>query len=257
MRYALVLEYDGRGFRGWQRQPDAPTVQASVEDALGAIADHPVAVTCAGRTDAGVHAIAQVVHFDSVARRETVAWMLGANTHLPATISVVWAAPVAADFHARFSAVERSYRYVILNRSARSALHAGRAWCVHRRLSLQPMRAAARALVGEHDFSAFRAAACQSRSPLRCVTQLEIAAAGDYIVIDISANAFLHNMVRIVAGVLVAVGSGRRAPEWVAAVLESRDRTLAGATAPADGLYLTGVRYAAPHEIPAQRTLRL
>lgn len=257
MRYALVLEYDGRSFSGWQRQPNAHTVQGSVESALSSVANEPITVTCAGRTDAGVHAIAQVVHFDTDAERELVAWTLGSNVHLPASVSVVWAAPVAGEFHARFSAVERRYRYLILNRPTRSALHAGRAWCVHKPLALEPMRRAARRLIGEHDFSAFRAAACQSKTPIRRITQLDVSAAGEYVVIDISANAFLHNMVRIVAGVLVAVGSGRRQPQWVATLLQSRDRTRSGATAPADGLYLTGVRYAPPHRIASLRALRI
>lgn len=251
MRYALVLEYDGRDFHGWQRQRNARSVQATVEHALSRVADHPVKTICAGRTDAGVHATAQVVHFDSCADRRPESWRRGTNANLPDSASVVWAGAMRDDFNARFSAVERSYRYLILNRPSRGALYHGRAWWVHRPLALDRMRDAASRLIGEHDFSAFRASACQSKTPMRFVSHIEIAACGDLVIVDISANAFLHNMVRIVTGVLVAIGVGEREPGWIDTLLRHRDRRQGGTTAPPDGLYLSAVRYPPQHLIPS------
>ena len=251
MRHALVIEYDGRPFHGWQRQPNASTVQQHVETALSTVADRPVSVTCAGRTDAGVHARAQVVHFDTDAVRHDVAWRLGVNAALPPAISVLWAGVVSDDFHARFSAVERSYCYLIENRSSRSALHEGRVWCVHRGLCLASMRAAAARLLGEHDFTSFRSAACQAATPNRYVSGVDIERRGDMVAISISANAFLHNMVRIVTGALVQIGTGEKKAAWIDELLDDRDRRRAGATAPPDGLYLSAVRYPPPHDIPS------
>ena len=253
MRCALIIEYDGTEFNGWQRQPTAPSVQQVVERALCRVADQDVKTTCAGRTDSGVHALAQVVHFDTDAQRPARSWRLGANTHLPSTVSVVWAGTVADDFNARFSAVERSYRYLILNRSSRAAISQNRAWSVPRPLDVQRMRRAAPYFLGEHDFSAFRSANCQAKNPIRTVACLEIEAFGEYIVVQISANAFLQNMVRIVTGVLVTVGSGEQEPQWVGELLRHGDRTLGGPTVPACGLCLLQVRYPNEYGIPLLR----
>lgn len=251
MRNVLVIEYDGRPFHGWQRQTNAATVQQHVETAIGRVADRPVSVICAGRTDAGVHARAQVVHFDTDAVRRDVAWRLGVNAGLPPAISVVWAGGARDDFHARFSAVERRYCYLIQNRSSRSALYDGRVWWVHRALDVEAMRAAAGGLLGEHDFSAFRSANCQAATPHRYVSHIDIARRGEFVAITIAANAFLQNMVRIIAGVLVQIGSGDKPVAWIEELLCERDRRRAGVTAPAGGLYLAAVRYASPHAIPS------
>jgi tRNA pseudouridine38-40 synthase len=250
MRMACGVEYDGSGFRGWQRQGEGVrTVQSCLERALAAVADHPVATRCAGRTDAGVHALAQVVHFDTQARRSVYAWIMGANSNLPADVNVLWVQPVPAHFDARFSALSRRYRYVILNRPYRSALYRQRAAWHYPPLEVERMRAAAQWLIGEHDFSSFRAAGCQSKSPNRNVHSLTVEQQGDWVVLEVEANAFLHNMVRIIAGVLMAVGDGRQAVEWVREVLAARDRTVAGVTAPAEGLYLVAVRYGEEFEL--------
>ncbi len=251
MRIALGLEYDGSRFHGFERQPARRTIQGEVEDALTRIAASPVRVVCAGRTDAGVHALGQVVHFDTAASRPLDAWVRGANTFLPPDVAVLWARAVGDDFHARFLARQRRYRYVIVNRSTRPALLAGRAAWEHRRLDARLMHLGARHLAGEHDFSSFRAAGCQARHPVRRVDRIEVSRIGERIVIDIHANAFLQHMVRNVAGTLVAVGSGEHDPAWVAAVLAARDRRTAGVTAPAGGVYLVGVDYPDAAGIPA------
>lgn len=243
MRIALGIEYDGRGFRGWQVQRGVRTVQEAVETALGRVAAHPVRIGCAGRTDAGVHACGQVVHFDSEAERSLRAWVLGANVSLPPDVSVLWAREVPAEFDARFSATGRTYRYVILERESRPALLAGRVCWTHRRLDTEAMQEAARHLIGRHDFSAFRALACQARSPVRTVRRLEVRRAGGFVVLEVEADAFLMHMVRNIAGVLMAVGGGEAAPDWAREVLEGRDRTRGGITAPASGLYLLQVQY--------------
>ncbi|MBT8131557.1 MAG: tRNA pseudouridine(38-40) synthase TruA [Gammaproteobacteria bacterium] len=253
MRCALLIEYNGSQFHGWQHQPDAPNVQDCVELALSQVANHPVKTICAGRTDAGVHALGQVVHFDTDASRPAHSWRLGANTHLPPSVSVVWAGEVADDFHARFSALERSYRYVIRNRSSRAALDAGFEWSVPQKLNVTGMREATRLFLGTHDFSAFRAAGCQAHSPVRTINQLEIDVYGDELVIRVSANAFLQNMVRIITGVLLAIGSGDREPGWVTELLQQGDRTLGGQTVPATGLTLVRVRYPAQYAIPMRQ----
>ncbi len=210
---------------------------------MSAVADAPVTVVCAGRTDAGVHAAGQVAHFDAPVARRLAAWVYGANDHLPSDIAVLWAQAVPEAFHARHSALARRYRYTILNRDARPALDARRAWWVRKPLDAARMQHAAQFLPGEHDFSAFRAAACQSRTPIRRVDAVAVTRAGDVVWIDIEANAFLHHMVRNIAGSLVVIGRGLEEPDWMRRLLEGRDRTRAGMTAPPDGLVLEQVRY--------------
>ena len=250
MRIALGVEYDGSRFCGWQTQPDGCGVQDAVERALAGIAGAPVATTCAGRTDAGVHALAQVVHFDTAAARPLPAWVRGVNALLPAGCAVTWSVEVAQDFHARYSALSRTYRYVLLNRPVRPAAEHGRVGWIHAPLEVEPMRRAARLLIGEHDFSAFRSAECQARTPVRTLVGLEIARHGDYVVFDFRANAFLHHMVRNAVGCLVYVGKGRYPPEWVGEVLAGRDRRRGAPTIEAAGLYLAQVRYEARWGIP-------
>jgi tRNA pseudouridine38-40 synthase len=251
MRIALGIEYDGSGYCGWQAQPHAPSVQEEVERALSTVADHPVEVVCAGRTDTGVHATAQVIHFDSDAGREMRSWVLGGNANLPDDISVQWALPVPDDYHARFGDTGRQNRYVILNRPARPAILRHRVCWTHRELDLGQMQAAAAHLLGEHDFSAFRAIGCQAKNPVRTLHRLDVTRSGDCIYIDVAANAFLHHMVRNIAGTLMTVGRGEQEPSWVEAVLAGRDRSLAGVTAPAGGLYFVNVLYPDTYGIPA------
>jgi tRNA pseudouridine38-40 synthase len=249
-RIAVGVEYDGRGFSGWQLQESVASIQQAVQAALGNVCDHPVEVTAAGRTDAGVHARGQVAHFESAAGRTERALVLGANSHLPAGVALRWARHVPDHFHARYSALARTYRYCILNRSARSALTAGRVAFLHRPLDVEPMRAAALHLLGSHDFSAFRAAECQARSPVRELTQLEVQRAGDFVLLEVTANAFLHHMVRNLAGLLVHIGQGEAPSDYAAEVLAARDRRIAPATAPAAGLYLWRVHYPAVFGLP-------
>jgi tRNA pseudouridine38-40 synthase len=249
-RIAVGIEYDGTSFCGWQQQPGAPSIQATVEAALGSVAAGAVALTCAGRTDAGVHARGQVAHFDTDAIRRPRAWLLGANAHLPPAVSLRWALPVPDHFHARYSALARVYRYLILNRTARSALAYGRALCVHRPLDAAAMQAAADHLVGEHDFSGFRAAECQARSPVRRLDRLQVVRSGEWLTIDVEANAFLHHMVRNIVGLLLLVGRGDAPPARAREQLASRERSTGAATAPAHGLYLWQVRYAPEFGLP-------
>ena len=251
MRIAAGIEYDGTAYNGWQRVSTGIGVQTMVERAFGQVADHPVEVTCAGRTDAGVHAIGQVVHFDTTSLRDERSWLLGANSNLPDDVSVAWVRRAADDFHARYSATARTYRYLILNRPVRAALVRHRAWWVHSPLQVDPMAEGAQLLLGEHDFSAFRAAGCQSRTPVRDVTALEVARRGDWILFTITANAFLQHMVRNIVGLLAAVGQGDRTPMDVGRVLASRDRRQGGIAAPARGLTLVSVDYPADDELPA------
>jgi len=251
MRFALGVEYDGSDFSGWESQPRRRSVQSTLETALACVADGPVATVCAGRTDAGVHAIAQVVHFDSVAKRAPHEWVMGTNSNLPGDVSVRWANPVAEPFHARYSAVYRYYRYVILNRRQRPALLRRRAAWERSPLQVAAMRAAAEYLLGEQDFSSFRAAGCQAKSAVRNVVGLEVHRRGDLVFIDIAANGFLQHMVRNVAGVLIEVGKGKREPAWAKELLEARDRTRAAATAPPQGLYLSRIDYPPEHGLPA------
>lgn len=251
MRITAILEYDGSEFSGWQTQAAGRTVQACVEAALSAVADHAVSVTVAGRTDAGVHACAQVIHFDTDAPRAPRAWVFGANSHLPRDVALLWAGEVGGDFHARFSASGRRYRYVILNRPVRAALSRTRATWDYRPLDVDRMRAGAGRLVGTHDFSAFRAAECQAKSPVRALRALDVRRDGAFVVIDAYANAFLQHMVRNIVGVLTVIGAGEREPAWAREVLLSRDRTAGGVTAPAAGLYLVGIEYPPPWSFPA------
>jgi tRNA pseudouridine38-40 synthase len=253
MRIALALEYDGRPFCGWQTQPSGYGVQDAVTRAVSAIAGEPVSVVCAGRTDAGVHALAQVVHFDTRADRQVSAWTRGVNARLPGTIAVLGATSVPDDFHARFDAVERTYSYVLLERPERPGLLAGRVGWHYRPLSVDRMREAAASLEGTHDFSAFRSSQCQAKSPIRTLHELSIRRSGDCILVDLRANAFLHHMVRNMLGALVYVGDGRRPVQWLAALLASRDRTRGAPTFPAAGLYLTGVRYGHDWQPPSVR----
>ena len=251
MRLAVGIEYVGTHFAGWQRQDGAATVQVAVEEALSRVAAHPVVVTCAGRTDAGVHALGQVAHFDTSAARPARGWVLGANDELPPEVSLGWLAPVPADFHARYSALARSYRYVIVNRASRAPLLHERACWRRGTLDAERMHAAAQALCGQHDFSAFRAAECQSRVALRRVDRVAVSRHGAFVFIDVTANAFLHHMVRNIAGSLMLIGAGARPAGWLAEVLAARDRRAAGPTAPAGGLYLARVDYPASFGLPA------
>ena len=242
-RIALGIEYDGSRFLGWQTQPGVGTVQDALEAALSGIADEAVSVTCAGRTDRGVHGRGQVVHFDTHAERPDAAWVRGVNAMLPEAIAVLWSQQVAPDFHARYSALSRTYRYVLLNRPVRPALAARHAGWHHAPLAAEPMREAAALLLGEQDFSAFRAAACQAKSPVRTLHRIDIERKGECIEFTLRANAWLQHMVRNIVGTLVEVGLGRWTPARVAAIRASLDRTQAGPTAPAQGLFLVRVLY--------------
>lgn len=249
-RLAVGLEYDGARFAGWQQQPGLLTIQDQVQRALAAVADHPVEATCAGRTDAAVHAYGQVAHFDTTAQRPMRGWVLGANTRLPPEISLLWAVEADARFHARHSALARSYRYCILLRPTRPALLRERAWWLRTPLDVDAMNAAARQLVGEHDFAAFRAAECQAKTSRRRIDAIQVAVDGPLVTVEVMANAFLHHMVRNIVGSLVPIGTGEQKPAWLAEVLASRDRARAGITAPAHGLYLTRVHYPGALGIP-------
>ncbi len=243
MRVALGIEYDGSVFNGWQSQPDGKTVQDVLEAALTTVAAETVRVHCAGRTDAGVHAMCQVVHFDTQAERPNTAWVRGVNANLPDSVAVRWAQPVNEDFHARFSAQGRRYRYLLLNRPQRPALWSAYAGWHHVPLDAAAMQQAANLMLGEHDFSAFRAAECQAKSPVKTLYQAAVMRTGDWLVFDFHANAFLHHMVRNLVGTLVYVGKGGHAPAWAGEVLASRSRSEAAPTFSAAGLYFAGVDY--------------
>lgn len=243
MRFALGIEYDGAGFCGWQSQAGGGSVQDAVESALSTVAAEAIRIVCAGRTDAGVHAIEQVVHFDTQAHRPDSAWVRGVNAHLPPTVAVRWGQPVADGFHARFSARGRRYRYLLLNRPQRPGLMVGRVGWHHHPLDLRAMADAAARLLGEHDFSAFRSAECQAKSPIKTLRRAGVERAGDLLVFDFEANAFLHHMVRNVVGALVYVGKGAHPPEWIDTLLAGRDRRSAPPTFAAAGLYFAGVDY--------------
>lgn len=250
-RIALGIEYDGSRFLGWQTQPGGGTVQDALERALANIAAVPeVQVTCAGRTDRGVHARGQVVHFDTPAERPDSAWVRGVNALLPDSVAVVWSTQVGPDFHARYAARSRTYRYLLINRPVRPALEARYSGWFHAPLDLDAMREAARHLVGEHDFSAFRSSECQAKSPVRTLHSLEIAGGGGRIEFVIRANAFLQHMVRNIVGTLVYVGKGRHAPGWAAEVLQSRDRSRAAPTFAPEGLCLEHVEYGPEWNLP-------
>ncbi len=251
-RIALGISYRGSAYHGWQRQPSAPSVQAAVEKALSRFADAPVAVVCAGRTDAGVHAFNQVVHLDSPVERPAFAWLRGSNRYLPDDIALQWCQPVADDFHARFSAHGRRYRYLLLQSPLRPALESGQVGWTFRPLDADAMRAAAALLVGEHDFSSFRSSECQARSPVKTLRALAIEQRGAYWRFDFDASAFLHHMVRNLMGCLLAVGSGRQPPGWISEGLAARDRDAAAPTFAAAGLYFSGPYYDGRHRIPEQ-----
>jgi len=250
MRIALGIEYDGSRFLGWQTQPGGGTVQDAVEAALSAIAGETVAVTCAGRTDRGVHARGQVVHFDTGADRPASAWVRGVNALAPESLAVLWSREVPQEFHARYGARARVYRYVLLNRAVRPALAARHVGWFHAPLDVDAMRKAAALLCGEQDFSAFRSAECQAKSPVRTLHALQIERTGERIDFLFRANAFLHHMVRNLVGTLVYVGKGKHPPAWARDVLESRNRALAAPTFAAEGLYLERVEYDATWNLP-------
>ena len=250
-RVAAVIEYDGTEYAGWQSQSHAVSIQDAVQSALSFVAGHPVVAICAGRTDAGVHAVGQVIHFDTSALRTTRAWVLGANTRLAPSIALQWAGEVSFGFHARHTAVRRIYRYAILNRSARSALQRTRAAWIHRPLDAAAMQEAAQALIGEHDFSAFRSIECQSQTAIRRIETIEVRREDDYLWIEFAANAYLHHMVRNIVGTLCDVQLDPNPRAAMARVLGSADRRCAGATAPAAGLYLWRVEYPPIYAIPA------
>ncbi len=252
-RIALGLQYDGSGWQGWQTQPHGRTIQDALEKALAAFTQQAIATTCAGRTDAGVHALSQVVHFDTHAAREAFSWVRGVNALLPSSVAVRWAAEVGggeSGFHARFSASARTYHYLIYNHAVRSPLWERRAGWVFRPLDAPAMQAAALALLGEHDFSAFRAAECQARSPVRTMQRIQVRRAGDVLVVTLQANAFLHHMVRNIVGSLIQIGNGNRPVEWMAELLAGRDRESAAPTFCPDGLYLAKVDYDACWGLP-------
>ncbi len=250
MRIALGIEYVGTHFAGWQFQPHARTIQGCVEAALSKVANHPVKVQCAGRTDAGVHSIGQVVHTDVEVRRLPHSWVLGTNANLPADVNILWMQEVDSQFNARFLAQARHYRYIILNRRTRSSLLANRVTWVCRPLNVKNMQLASTYLLGTHDFSSYRATACQAKSPVRTLSRLDISQIGDRIIIEVSANAFLYHMVRNIAGVLMAIGHGEYPPEWSRTVLVAKNRQAGGITAPAAGLYFHRVDYLKPYIFP-------
>lgn len=252
MRIALGIEYDGSRFLGWQTQPGGGAVQDALEPALSSVAAAPVQVSCAGRTDRGVHARGQVVHFDVDAERPDSAWIRGANAQLPESIAILWARRVEDEFHARYSALARTYRYVLLNRPVRPALSARHAGWFHAPLQLERMRSAAALLVGEHDFSAFRASDCQAKSPVRTLHSLQIGQRGQRIDFVLRANAFLHHMVRNIVGTLIYIGKGKHPPGWAAELLASRDRARAAPTFAPEGLYLETVEYDGRWALPQE-----
>jgi tRNA pseudouridine38-40 synthase len=250
MRIAIGLEYDGRGFCGWQSQPSACGVQDHLERALSEIAGAAVTVTAAGRTDTGVHASFQVAHFDVEAERPITAWVRGVNTYLPDGIAVTWAKQMPDDFHARFAVEERGYRYVLLNHPTRPGLMAGKVGWHHRPLDEGVMQLAAKRLLGRHDFSAFRAAECQAKSPEKDLRLADIRRQGDFLVVDFRADGFLHHMVRNIVGCLVHIGAGQAGPEWMDELLAYKDRTRAAPTFMPDGLYLSYIRYPSRFDLP-------
>jgi tRNA pseudouridine38-40 synthase len=257
MRVALGLSYAGQSYEGWQSQASGKTVQDHLEKALATFTGHPVSTLCAGRTDSGVHGLQQVVHFDTEAERDAQAWVRGSNANLPGSIAVQWARRVPADFHARFSAQSRSYRYVLHDHPVRPSIHDGLVGWFHQPLDVPAMQFAAQALMGEHDFSAFRAAECQARTPVRVLESLTVQRHAGHVVFGLTANAFLHHMVRNIVGCLVYVGCGRQPPQWLAEVLASRQRRVAAPTFSASGLYLSAVRYDPQLQLPAGCALTL
>jgi len=251
MRYAAVVEYDGSHFNGWQIQPHAPSVQAAVEAALAHVADEPIRVHTAGRTDTGVHAVGQVIHFDTDKQRPNYGWLRGANTRLPDSVAIKWINPVKDEFHARFSAQSRRYRYIMNIRKIQLGLFADYVSRYPFDLDIEPMQDAIQALIGRHDFSAYRASGCQSLDPVKTMHSIRIERSGDWIWLDIHGDGFLHHMVRNIIGVLLKVGAGERPPAWAGEVLESRDRKLGGVTAKPNGLYFVQATYDEKFGLPA------
>jgi tRNA pseudouridine38-40 synthase len=251
MRIALGLEYDGGAFCGWQSQPSGCGVQDHLQKALSTLADAPIEVTAAGRTDTGVHATAQVAHFDSRVHRETTSWVRGTNTHLDTAARVVWAHPVTDEFHARFSARSRTYHYLLQDSRVAPGILRGKVGWYHHPLDAQAMHEAAQALVGEHDFSSFRASECQAKTPVKTMYAARIRRHGTLVVFTFHANAFLHHMVRNIVGALVYVGAGKDPTDWIGTVLEARDRTRAAPTFMPDGLYLAAIEYDPAFQLPA------
>jgi tRNA pseudouridine38-40 synthase len=250
MKIALGIEYCGTHFFGWQRQKKMRTVQQVIEEALSMVADQPVKTTCAGRTDTGVHALQQVIHIDTHAKRKFHSWVLGCNVNLPEDVSVLWAKQMDDDFDARFSATTRKYQYVILNRMSRPGVQTGKVTWIYESLNVEKMQEAANYLIGEHDFTSYRALACQATSPVRTVKQINLSRNNELIVMTIEANAFLHHMVRNIVGVLLTIGYGKEKPSWAKYVLDACDRTVGGVTAPPQGLYLVSVEYPERYDIP-------
>ncbi len=251
MKIALGIEYDGSHFSGWQMQPHGiRTVQGELEKALSIIANEKIQVVCAGRTDTGVHATGQVVHFETQSIRSEKAWVQGVNAHLPDDVSSLWSCEVNEDFSARFTATARQYRYIIFNRRARPAILSKKATWRYDSINVDAMHKAAQALIGEQDFSSFRSSSCQAKHARRNVHYVNVHRSRDFIYIDIKANAFLHHMVRNIVGSLLEVGMGEKSPEWIADLLVLQDRTKAGITAPADGLYMVKVTYPDEYNLP-------
>ena len=250
MRLAMGIEYDGSEFLGWQIQKQEPTVQGCLERAMARVADQRIRVHCCGRTDTGVHALCQVAHFDTNAERSERSWVLGVNRYLPRGISVLWLRVVDDEFHARFSAFARTYRYRIFNRQVRPALGARYTSWYRKPLDAEAMNSAAQVLLGEHDFSSFRAAACQARHPVREIHRIEVRRNEQEIHIEVTANGFLYHMVRNIAGSLMAIGSGARPQAWLGELLQCRDRKKAAATAPPQGLYFVGARFPEHYALP-------
>ena len=255
MRIVIGIEYRGSDFFGWQKQKEARTVQGELESALSAVANSKVSTVCAGRTDTGVHALKQVVHFETQARRSANSWMRGSNSNLPDDVSVNWCLETTDSFHARYSALSRTYNYLILNRQSRSGVMYGRATWVPQKLDEMKMAEAAQSLLGEHDFSSFRARGCQAKSPIREVKQISVFRIDEYVIISVRANAFLQRMVRNFAGLLIEIGLARRTPTWARDVLLSKDREKAGVTAPPFGLYLVNVSYPKEYGIPEKAAI--
>lgn len=250
MKYAACIEYDGTAYFGWQRLSHGPSVQGEVENALSSVANHQVNLTCSGRTDSGVHGIGQIVHFESDARRDEKAWIMGANTNLPDDIALRWIQPVEDEFHARFSALSRRYRYIVLNQMTRPALLDKKVCWFRGALDENAMQNAATRLLGENDFSSFRASGCQAKHAMRELQEITVTRDHRYVYVDIVANAFLHHMVRNIVGSLFEVGTGDKPPEWFSELLAIKDRTQAGITAPACGLYFVSVKYPEAFQLP-------
>jgi tRNA pseudouridine38-40 synthase len=257
VRIAIGLEYDGTAYNGWQRQRTGIGVQALVEDAISSVANESIELTCAGRTDTGVHATAQVAHFDTGSSREPHGWLLGANSNLPDDISVTWAQAVDDSFHARFSATSRSYHYLILNRLQRSAMYRHRAWWVYTELDVDRMHRAAQALQGKHDFSGYRAAGCQASTPIREITSISVSRDNDWLHLNVTANAFLQHMVRNIMGTLVAIGCGDENEAWAGEILDGKDRKQGGVAAPPHGLTLVEVTYPREFQLPPDPNRKL